>query len=361
MQQFTVGSSATFYCTFARLDGSAVNPTSPTVEVWQGATLIYGPIPLVQISTGYFYASWVVPGIQPTGIYSALYKGIIDGITCQASEDFELIPIGGNIIPLADYYCNWDDVQACLMGLDVGDMPATLKTRIETYYIPNLKMEIDQYCRQNFNLTTITEFYDGSTTETIVLNRRPINELKYCVLRVIPSISWYTFARWRHINVIDSQGVTVAVQGGPEPHTGETPPYGSGDYDWDSTIEKADLFVDCSNGYLIIPPRILYLEMQAIPFWNYTFLRGNKNVEVQYVYGYANNNYPRDLRMAAAKLVAAQVLLLKGIVQSGAGANSISIDSVSRNFGGVPYNALIQDFKTQAYATLDRFRRVEVG
>jgi len=258
-----------------------------------------------------------------------------------------------------NYYCAWDDVKACLLGLDVADVPITLQTRIEDTYIPALKNEIDTYCRQNFDETTITQFFDGTGTEKIVLPRRPIKELKQCILRVIPSISWYTFKRWRHINVIDSQGYTIAVQGGPEPHTGAEPPYVPADYDWETTIEKADLFVDCANGLIVIPPRILYLEMQAIPFWNYTWLKGNANIEVQYTYGYASSNYPLDLKLAAAKLVACQLLLIKGIGIS-AGTNSMSIDGVSRNFGGTPYSALIQDFRTQAYQTLDRFRRLEV-
>ena len=259
-----------------------------------------------------------------------------------------------------NYYCSWDDVKACLLGLDVADIPTTLQTRIESTFIPALKLEIDSYCRQNFDDTIITQFLDGSGTDKIVLPRRPIKLLTNCILRVIPSISWYTFKRWRHINVIDSQGITVATQGGPEPNTGTNPPYTSGDYVWESDITKADLFVDCVNGVLVIPPRILYLEMQAIPFWNYTWLRGNANIEVTYTYGYTSNNYPLDLKMAAAKLVACQVLLLKGIGIS-AGANSMNIDGVSRNFGGTPYAALIEDFRKQAYQTLDRFRRIDVS
>jgi len=272
---------------------------------------------------------------------------------------------------ITNFYCNWDDVKTNLLGLDIGEF-STLQARVEQYHLPTIKTEIDTYCRQNFDLTSITEFLDGTGTEKIVLKRRPIKELTYCCLRVIPSISWYTFARWRHINVVDSEGHVVAVQGGPEPHTGEVPPYlpefgvsgysgGSGwDYDWETDITKADLFVDCANGILTIPPRILYLEMQAIPFWNYTFLKGNNNIEVRYTYGYSDGNFPFQLRRAAAQLVACQVLLLKGIGTS-AGANSINMDGVSRNFAGVPYGALIEDMRKQAYQTLDKYRRIEIG
>lgn len=260
-----------------------------------------------------------------------------------------------------NYYCSWDDVKACLLGLDVADIPTTLQSRIENTYIPAIKHEIDTYCRQNFDLTTIEQKFDGTGTDKIVLPRRPVKEITLCTLTVIPSISWYTFRRWRNINVVDSQGMTIATQGGPEPINNTVmPPYAGGDYTFDSTITTADLFVDCVNGMLIIPPRILYLEMQAIPFWNYTWLKGNDNVWVTYTYGYDSSNYPKDLKLAAAKLVACQVLLLKGIGIS-AGTNSMTVDGVARNFAGMPYGALIEDMRKQAYQTLDHFRRIDIG
>ncbi len=363
MQEFTRGSTATFYCTFARLNGQPVDPTTYTLEIWQGATNVVPAFSMTRVSLGYYIATWAIPSAQTVGSYLALYKGTIDGIVCQGSETFEIIAASVSPTPptITGYYCSWDDIKACLAGLDIGDMASTLQSRVENFYIPALKNEIDTYCRQNLDKKTITQFIDGSGTDKIVKEiRRPINKLTNCILRVIPSISWYQFRRWRHINVIDSQGYTIATQGGPEPiNSTVTPPYGPTDYTWETTIEKADLFVDCASGILTIPPRILYLEMQAIPFWNYTFLRGNNNIEITYDYGYETNNFPLDLRMAAAKLVACQILLLKGI-SVGAGANSISMDGVSRNFGGTPYGAIIEDFRRQAYATLDHFRRFEV-
>jgi len=360
MQQFTRGYVATFYCTYARLDGTAVDPPDPRVSIWEGPVEIVPDITMIYISAGFYYATWTIPGTQTTGIYTALYKGTIDGIAVQGSEDFEVILQGGSVTPgIPDFYCSWDDVKACLLGLDIGDLPATLMDRITNFHIPALKNEIDTFCRQNFNRTTITQYFDGSRTETLVLPRRPVKQLLYCNLRVIPSISWFTFKRWRHINVVDSEGYTIAVQGGPEPIGTAQPPYNPSDYVWETTIEKADLLVDCANGILVIPPRILYLEMQAIPFWNYTFLQGNNNVEVTYEYGYDETNFPKDLRRAASLLVACQILLNKGIVSS-AGANSMSIDGVSRNFGGTPYTALIEDYRKQAYQTLEKFKRIQI-
>ena len=363
MLQYVKGEIATLYCSYAHIDGSPVDPVNPVVGIWKDGIQVVADMPLSRISIGYYMTEWLVPMSMPTSEYSALYTSTIDGIVTQGEETFEITGAPSPII--SDFYCTWDDINACLLGLDIGDIPATLQDRINFFHIPALKTEIDSYCRQNFNKTTITQFMDGSTTDKMAGFRRPISRLIYMDLKVIPSISWYTFKRWRHVNVVDSQGNTIAVQGGPEPIDPMfIPPYtyplDPAQATWETTIEKADLLVDCANGIIIIPPRILYLEMQAIPFWNYTFLRGNKNVEVTYEYGYDDTNFPRDLRLAAAKLAACQILLLKGISVGGAGANSISMDGVSRNFGGTPYQALITDMRTQAFAILDRYRRLSV-
>ena len=359
MLHYIKDTTVTLYCTFEQVPVGPVDPVDPKVSIWHNGVQVVPDMVLNKISTGYYSVDWLV-SVDP-GDYVALYSGIIAGVPSQDTDNFD-VALG--VVPvLPDFYCSWDDIKAVLLGLDVGDIPDSLESRVIQHYVPMVKHEIDGYCRQNFNLTEITEFLDGSRTETIVLKRRPIISLQQCVLRVIPSISWYTFKRWRNVNVIDSEGNVVAVQGGPEPIGNAQPPYTGGegvDYNWDPEIDKADLFVDCVNGFLVIPPRILYLEMQAIPFWNYTFLQGNKNVELSYTYGYTETNFPWDLRMAAARLVAIQVLMVKGLSVGGAGSSTISIDTVSRGLGAAAYAGTMEMLKQQAYLVLDRYRRMDV-
>jgi len=360
MLHYIKDTTVTLYCTFEQVPVGPIDPVDPKVSIWHDGVQVVADTPLNKISTGYYSVDWLV-SVDP-GDYVALYSGIIDGQYSQGTDNFD-VAIG--VVPvLPNFYCSWDDIKAILLGLDVGDIPDTIDNRVSEQYIPMIKHEIDGYCRTNFNETTLVEFLDGSKTEKIVLTRRPIIEIQKCVLRVIPSISWYTFKRWRNVNVIDSEGNTVAVQGGPEPIGNAQPPYTGGegvDYNWDPEIDKADLFVDCANGFLVIPPRILYLEMQAIPFWNYTFLQGNKNVEIGYTYGYTETNFPWDLRMAAARLVAIQILLVKGLSVAGAGASSISLDGVSRSLGTTAYAGTMEMLKQQAYLTLDRYRRIDIS
>lgn len=362
MIEVLTGTTATFYCTYTRVSGEQVDPIDPVMSIYQDDNLIYGPVAMTKISVGYYFATWAVPNSQPSGNYSAFYEGVVDGLDGQAEEPFTVVSSGSPGPIATGFYCSWDDVKTNLLGLDVSDMCANLETVISGAVIQNIKVEIDTYCKQNFDRTNITEFYDGTGTNKIVLKRRPIYQLYNCVLRVIPSISWYTFRRWRHINVVDSQGIQVGYQqGGPEPiNSTVMPPYNPGDYTWETDIVKADLFVDCANGLLTIPPRILYLEMNAIPFWNYTFLRGNANIEVNYDYGYSLSNMPRDLRNASALLVACQVLRIKGMGLS-AGTVSMNFADVSRNFGSMPYAGAIEDMRKQAYQILDHFRRISVG
>ena len=51
-------------------------------------------------------------------------------------------------------------------------------------------------------------------------------------------------------------------------------------------IEDADLFVDPRRRTITIPPRVLAANV-ATPFFNYSFFKGTKNVEVHYAYGLA--------------------------------------------------------------------------
>ncbi|MGI0060366.1 MAG: hypothetical protein ACREBJ_11435, partial [Nitrosotalea sp.] len=124
--------------------------------------------------------------------------------------------------------------------------------------------------------------------------------------------------------------------------------------------EASDLHVDAVNGILIIPPRVLFIEAQGVPFWNYTWLMGQRNIEVDYYYGYKDlASLPFELRRATAKLVAAKVLQQKAMWIS-AGAKSLSHDEMSRNFGEGAYSQQISALKEEAYNILDRYKRITV-
>lgn len=274
-------------------------------------------------------------------------------------------------------YCTLDEVKMWLAGLDVSEMPTTLDLIIEQNYIPWAKRQVDTFIGENLDLTTVTEFYDGSGRIELILNHRPVSFLRKCVLRLIPSVQWFEFKRWFHINNVDQLGVTIAFKGGVEPNTqSDLPPYTfvSGSNvppdtigvatatfnDTTDQFEKSDLIVDCKKGILSIPARILYLENQALPFWNYTWLRSPNNIEVTYDYGYKDlDSLPQEIRSAAAQLVAAAVLSTKGQFMGG-GLSSFSLSSGSKSFGERPFASHIKSYIEGAKATLQTYKRIRV-
>jgi len=287
-------------------------------------------------------------------------------------------------------YCTKDDVKKHLLGLDVSDLPTSLEDAIDQRYIPWAQRDADSYCGSNFDLTVTEEFYDGSGTSQQILLHRPVREIVNAVLYIIPSVQWVQFKRWFYVSTKNQLGIQVARRGGVEPKD-ETvaPPYvfstglGFQSEDPDSADQTAsfsdtqeqygrsDLFIDASMGRLTIPPRILFLENQAVPFWNYTFLRGYQNLQVSYVYGYSDptqadpltgstlGNLPAEITDATAMWAARYVLTDKAITV-GAGSKSISIESVNRNFGEMPYEGIIKLLDERAKSILNRYKVIGV-
>lgn len=277
-------------------------------------------------------------------------------------------------------YCDLNDVKGELLGLDVSDLPATLLDRITDDYIPTIKGEIDTYCGENFDLTRVREFYNGNNLPTLPLRHKPIRQVDVVTLRIVPSMKWFQFRRWFYIKNTAHDGTVVTLDGGVEPvgtffptfeapysyptGTGFTPEVMSGNTatfsDSTDQYERSDLHVDAVNGVLVIPPRVLFVESQGVPFWNYTWIMGQRNIEVDYSYGYKDlASLPLALRKATAKLVAAKVLEMKALWVS-SGAKSISDGETSKSFGEGAYSDAIKALKESAYRTLDRYKRIMV-
>lgn len=275
-------------------------------------------------------------------------------------------------------YCSLNDCKMWLAGVDVSEMPSSLDQIIEQNYIPWAKRQIDTYIGQNLDLTTVTEYYDGNGKIELILNHRPVNFVRECSLFVIPSVQWYTFRRWFNINTVDILGTKVADRGGVQPNAPEsvapyTFPEGSlvpldmisatPTADFLSTEHQygqSDLFVNNKLGILSIPPRIMYLESQGIPFWNYTWLKGYGNIKVTYDYGYVSYEVlPTEVKSAAAQLVAAAVLKTKGQFV-GSGAVSLNVGPMSKSYGEMPYGNYIKAYIEGAKQTLNVYKQVRV-
>ena len=278
-------------------------------------------------------------------------------------------------------YCSIEDVKGEVLGLDVSDLPTTLIDRINNDFIPLAKREVDTYCSENFDLTRVREYYDGNNMPVLPLRHKPIRQIDVVTIRIVPSLKWFFFRRWFYIKNTAHDGTIVTVNGGVEPVSSSTVPLFEAPYSYPigtgltpevpsgntatlsgttAQYEKSDLHIDAVNGLLIIPPRVLFIEAQGVPFWNYTWIMGQRNIEVDYSYGYKDlASLPFELRKATAKLVAAKVLEIKGMWIS-SGAQSISQDGVSKSFSGGAYSNEIKNLKEEAYNILNRYRRITV-
>ena len=286
---------------------------------------------------------------------------------------------------LSFLYAKKDDVKKHLLGLDVSDIPSTLDGIIESKYLTWAQRDVDSFCGQNFDKTVIRENYDGTGSELLTLKRRPVREVIDIRLDIIPGVQWVQFKRWFYIQNINRTGIQVARKGGanPNPPT-ETnnPPYtfpvGLGFTNESATptasfidtraqYEATDLFVDCEAGQLIIPPRVVFMEGMALPFWNYTWIRGRRNIWTEYSYGFsdptaadaltgsASGNLPAEITDATAMWACKYVLADKA-VSMGAGAKSMTIDGVSRTFGEMPYEGVIKLLDERARQILSRYK-----
>ena len=295
-------------------------------------------------------------------------------------------------------YCTTDDVKAKLLGLDVSDIPNTLLQHLDDQYISWAQRDVDSFCSQNFDATTVEEFYNGTGSSILVLNHRPIREVLDVTLYLIPSAQWYQFKRPFYVQTTNSLGIKVARQGGVEPKNAAltdatipidnpyifAPGLGFANEDASPSTQTADfinndhqygrsdLFINTTLGTITIPPRILFLEGQAVPFFTYTFLRGIQNVRIRYTFGYsdpsksddlidsASGNLPPEITEATASLAAAYILKDKGLFMS-SGATSVTIDGVSKNYGELPYAGMIKYLQESAYRTLGRYKKLGIS
>ncbi len=297
-------------------------------------------------------------------------------------------------------YCTLDDVKSVLLGLDVSDIPTTLEAKITGSYIKWAQRDVDIFCGTNLDQTVTEEFYAGNGLNYMMLKHRPVREVLNLILYIIPSVQWFQFKRWFYVTTTNQLGIKVGVRGGTEPRKTVNPPADDippfvfdqavhpgfqntttvpGDItadfnDTEDQYGRSDMFIDVSLGKITIPPRILFIESQAVPFWNYTFLRGEQNIRVNYSYGYSDptlpdllidpsgatlGNLPPEITQACANLAAKYVLSDKGLFM-GSGARSVSIDGVSKQYGEMPYEGHLRYLEEQARQLLMAYKQPRV-
>lgn len=157
-------------------------------------------------------------------------------------------------------------------------------------------------------VTEITEYCSGTGTSILILNRRPIIEIKNITYVSIPS-EVQTGNLLLSTELISEEGIIKSKTN-----------FNEGSYD---------------------------------PI----FARGNKNIKVTYTYGYAET--PADLCEAVTIMTAKKIL-----VQIGArtGGGSVSQSSYSRNFGNRgKYTDIINEMDKEFYSIMRKYTTAVVG
>jgi hypothetical protein len=322
--QYGLGLIADLGATFSQ-DGVPINPTNPRVTIYNNGTEVLPAVTPVQVLdslgnpiTGYYTKQISIPLSWDLGYYDAIWTGLISGIPFSRIDRFEVIEQSNQYPTFVPTwaYCNISDVIEEVKGIDFETLPhwqEWFAKRI-IYNVTRVNNKVGR----TFNAVTTANYFDGTGTPELNLPYIPILSIDKMVIRITPMIDWWTAQRIRYINCVDHRGVLV-----------RTP-------DSDADIKNADLLVDCVEGKMRIPERILYLDNQASPFWNYTFLRGVKNIYVSWTYGYTSATIPDDIRLFCAKLTAIDVLRAVGNQLSGGSVNVIA-NGFSRSYAGVPF------------------------
>jgi len=152
---------------------------------------------------------------------------------------------------------------------------------------------------------TVTEYYNGNGQDTLILNRRPVNEI-----------------------------VSIA-------HVGT------------AAIGNFSNAVELISAEGIIKARDSYSEGVYSPI----FFKGNKNIKVTYKYGMTD--YPSDVSRAIKNLVAAKALALIG---ARTGGGSVQVQSHGRNYGSHgKYTDIRKELVSSAYQLLRKYMTYVTG
>jgi hypothetical protein len=224
-----------------------------------------------------------------------------------------------------DNLCAVGDVERALMGVPLNvykDFLATQSTSFEAMFneswYPEAEAFVQTYTHFTWKAVTETRWYQGNMKSQLPLGVYPIRSVSNCCIHLLPQTIWYKFHEAANINTVDSRGVQIA-----EPYS-KAPDY-----------EAADLWVDCRDGILEIPPTIKYLQMQNyLPGWNYLWLyvTDTENIEITMEYGYDDTSRPEAIKRSCANLCALMVLASLDSVLTG-GQSSWAIGDERRTWG----------------------------
>lgn len=160
---------------------------------------------------------------------------------------------------------------------------ATTEDAKLTQFIGFVDAQIKQYCRQNFEQATYTEYYSGTGVRTVVLLRRPVQSITSVYL---DQNAYYGQA---------------------------TPSFAASTILTVGTDYALELDESLSNGQVVSRAGIMVRVATIWPEMNASFYPGRitqeygpafGNIKVTYVAGYPAAAFPQDVKLAACMMVA---------------------------------------------------------
>jgi hypothetical protein len=241
--------------------------------------------------------------------------------------------------------------------------------------IPEVTAEVVKTMRAPYDWCNMIHFDSGNQSDSFSLPVRNIQFVNVLFVRILPSLPWYRFSRFRNVDGTEFNRAGYVEP--PQIPAFQTPFNLSQQLIAPpivTAIEDADILVDTRARTLRIPPRALILAA-GLPLSNYSFIGGVLNVECHFVFGFPPITYesgtalvydgtsglvknpnpenpedpidwssgmPQGLRMPIARIAANRILRQTWRGVSG-GMASISVDGASESYGGKAFGGDLDD------------------
>lgn len=319
-----------------------VDPTNLQVTIYYGSTVKVAASAPTRVSTGHYYKDISIASDWDLDYYAALWTGTYNSVNFKRADIFYVTKevVEGTVDVPSDAYCTVGDVIRNLRGTNYFHLP-NIENDIADIIL-DMEERVDRKTDQHWKPVTERVYLDGSGTAIQIMPRKPITAVSSCSIRITPNVDYVAFQRIRYTNTRDIHGVAVRSASA------------------DSDVQDADLIVDCTAGALIIPERVMYLDMGAFPVWDYTFRQGNKNVVVNYTAGYTAAARPNEITDLCANLVAIEVLEMLAD-WTARGTVGRSLGGVSTSYGSMAYAARIDRLTAHVEEVVASLRHLGVN
>jgi hypothetical protein len=234
----------------------------------------------------------------------------------EATRRSTTLPVRGFKPTVTGDYCSIAEVQEYLTDLDLEDV----SDEPEIQKLINRAMDhIERFCRNKFRSTPLTERYDGSGQQKLILRHWPI--ISVTSVKIYNYNNQLVRTAAEADLILDKEIGTIAL---PPISYWLSPRWPSSAFSWPYLS---------TSGY--------FLRGSEFDYYN-TFGKGISNIEVVYTYGHETT--PESIKDACIKLVVIDLLRKKGVAVA-QGTTATTLAGVSETYQPSPYENLIRQLQ----------------